>query len=78
MKIFLFHGTYTGITENWYQSFARTFKNLGHEVVLPQYPIDSYQEITELGEETARAKVDRVQIGLIILRKKFYHNVQVV
>lgn len=61
MKFLLFHGTFTKTTANWFQSFSKTFTDLGHEVIIPQYPIDDYQALTDMGEDAARAKTDRVQ-----------------
>lgn len=61
MKFFIFHGTFTKTTSNWYQTFAKTMRDLGHEVILPQYPIDDFEAITALGEEAARNKTDRTQ-----------------
>ncbi len=61
MKFFIFHGTFTKTTSNWYQEFAKTMRNLGHEVVVPQYPIDDFDAITAIGENQARKKTDRKQ-----------------
>lgn len=61
MKFVIFHGTYTSKNANWYDTFDAELTAVGHEVIRPQFPIDSFDEITALGEANAKELQNRKQ-----------------
>lgn len=45
------HGSYGSPEENWFRWLEKKLKSLGHEVILEQFPVDSWDEIEKIGED---------------------------
>lgn len=51
MKYLIMHGSYGSPDENWFHWLEKELKALGHEVILEQFPVDSWDEIEKVGRE---------------------------
>lgn len=56
MQIIIFHGAYGSKDGNWFPWLSRELVNLGHEVILEQYPVDDYEEINKKGPDNKDTK----------------------
>lgn len=45
------HGTYGSPDENWFRWLEKELKKFGHEVILEQFPVDDWAEVSALGPE---------------------------
>lgn len=45
------HGSYGSPEENWFRWLEKELKNLGHSVILEQFPVDSWDEVEKIGAE---------------------------
>ena len=45
------HGSYGSPEENWFRWLERELKNLGHSVILEQFPVDDWDEVAKTGRE---------------------------
>lgn len=45
------HGSYGSPDENWFRWLEKELKQLGHEVILEQFPVDSWDEIERIGAD---------------------------
>lgn len=55
MKYLIMHGSYGSPEENWFRWLERELKSLGHEVILEQFPVDSWDEVEKIGRENIGA-----------------------
>lgn len=46
MKFVIFHGAYGNPEGNWFPELKEKLQNLGQEVIVPQFPIDNFDDIT--------------------------------
>lgn len=51
MKYLIMHGSYGSPEENWFRWLERELKSLGHDVILEQFPVDSWEEVEKVGPE---------------------------
>lgn len=51
MKYLILHGSYGSPEENWFRWLERELMNRGGEVILDQYPADSWDKVNELGPD---------------------------
>lgn len=51
MKFLIVHGSYGSPDENWFRWLERELKELGHEVILEQFPVDVWDEVNKIGPE---------------------------
>lgn len=51
MQFLIMHGSYGSPEENWFRWLEKELHNLGHTVVLEQFPVDNWEEINTLGAE---------------------------
>lgn len=56
MKFVLFHGSFGNPEENWLPWLKRELESMGQEVVVPQFPVDDWEELTKLGESYISSK----------------------
>lgn len=49
------HGSYGSPEENLFRWLERELKSLGHEVILEQFPVDSWDEVEKIGRENIGA-----------------------
>ncbi len=49
MKFVIFHGAFGGPNENWFPDLQKSLELLGQEVIVPQFPVDTWNDITEAG-----------------------------
>lgn len=52
MKFVIFHGSYSTIYSNWFPYLKESLEDLGQEVILPQFPIDNFEEIKDFDAKT--------------------------
>lgn len=50
MKFVIFHGAFGSPESNWFPELKEKLENLRQEVIAIQFPIDSWDNVTELGE----------------------------
>lgn len=51
MKFVIFHGAFGTINSNWFQTLKEQLEVLNQEVILHQFPIDSWDEIIKEGKD---------------------------
>ena len=49
MKFVLIHGAMGNPEENWFPYFKQSLEAFGQEVIIPRFPVDTWDEITENG-----------------------------
>ncbi len=49
MKFVIVHGAFGSIKENWFSDLQNDLLALGQEVILPQFPVDDWDKITNAG-----------------------------
>jgi uncharacterized protein len=49
MKFVLFHGAMGSPEENWFPYFKQSLEALGQEVIIPRFPVDTWDGITAQG-----------------------------
>ena len=49
MKFVIFHGAFGSAEGNWYPELKEKLESLGQEVIIPQYPVDDWDKVTQLG-----------------------------
>ena len=49
MKFVIFHGAFGNPESNWFQELKLQLESLGQEVLIPKFPVESWQELTEAG-----------------------------
>lgn len=54
MKIFIIHGSFGSPSGNWFPWLARNLRNLGHEVYVPKFPVEDYEEFSKLIKKNPR------------------------
>lgn len=45
------HGSYGSPEENWFRWLEKELKDSGHSVILEQFPVDDWDEVTSIGQE---------------------------
>lgn len=56
MKFIIIHGSFGHPGENWFPYLKQELENLDQEVIVPKFPVEDWQEITNQGQEKARDK----------------------
>jgi len=51
MKYLIMHGSYGSPAENWFPWLKAELTKLGHDVILEQFPVDSWDTIEKIGKE---------------------------
>lgn len=51
MKFIIFHGSFGGPDENWFPDVKKNLEKIGQEVIVPQFPVESWDEMTKSGKE---------------------------
>lgn len=54
MKYLIMHGSYGSPEENWFRWLEKELHNLGHQVILKQFPVDDWDTVTKIGPEKIR------------------------
>lgn len=49
MKFVIFHGAFGSPDENWIPYLKENLESLGHTVLIPQFPIENYDQLTSTG-----------------------------
>lgn len=49
MKFVLFHGAFGSPEGNWFPQLKEKLEAMGQEVIVPQFPVDSWDEVTKFG-----------------------------
>src|SRR3990167_6420665 len=49
MKFVIFHGAFGSPDSNWFQELKLQLESLGQKVLIPKFPIDSWQKLTAAG-----------------------------
>lgn len=61
MKFVLFHGTYGSAEGNWFPYLKKCLESVGQKVLVPQFPVENWSEITKLGEKRAKVTKQTLQ-----------------
>lgn len=56
MKFILFHGAFGSPGSNWLPELKDKLESLGQEVIAPQFPVDTWDHITESGKKVPSQK----------------------
>ncbi len=56
MKFIIIHGSFGTPEENWFPYLSKKLAEIGQEVIVPGFPIENWQELTNQGPENAVAK----------------------
>lgn len=51
MKYLIMHGSYGSPEENWFRWLESNLKEKGHQVILKQFPVDSWDDVESAGPE---------------------------
>ncbi len=51
MKYVIMHGSYGSPDENWFRWLEKELKISGHDVILDQFPVDSWDEVEKIGPQ---------------------------
>lgn len=49
MTFVIFHGAFGGPEENWFPQLKERLESLGQKVIVPQFPVDDWDDITKKG-----------------------------
>ena len=49
MKFIIFHGAFGSPKENWFPALKEKLEAIGQEVIIPQFPVDDWDEVTKNG-----------------------------
>src|SRR3989338_11564243 len=49
MQFVIIHGAFGGPEENWFPELGEKLESLGQKVVIPQFPVDEWDEVTKNG-----------------------------
>lgn len=49
MQFIVFHGSYGSPEGNWFPQLKQSLELLGQEVLVPEFPVDDYDQITQIG-----------------------------
>lgn len=49
MKFVIFHGSFGNHSENWFPDTKHFIESHNHEVIVPDFPVDSWNELTDHG-----------------------------
>ena len=49
MKFIIFHGSFANAEGNWFPELKENLESLGQKVIVPQFPIDNWDEVTKAG-----------------------------
>lgn len=49
MRFVIFHGSFGHADDNWFPELAEKLIELGQEVIVPQFPVDTWDEVTKAG-----------------------------
>lgn len=52
MKFVLFHGAFGSSEGNWNPDLKKALESIGQEVIVPQFPVDDWDEVTKAGPGT--------------------------
>lgn len=51
MKFVIFHGSFEHISDAWFLWLKKELEQKGHEVLLPQFPVDDWSKISLIGAD---------------------------
>jgi len=51
MKFIIIHGAYGSPEENWFPYIKEELENLGQKVIIPQFPVDDWDEAMKVGKK---------------------------
>jgi predicted alpha/beta hydrolase family esterase len=49
MKFVIFHGSFGNPEGNWFQELKEKLEALGQQVLVPQFPVENWEEVTKIG-----------------------------
>jgi len=56
MKFVIFHGSFGSPEENWFPELKERLESLGQEVIVPQFPVEDWDDFTRSGHDTVPKK----------------------
>lgn len=76
MKFIILHGSFAKSNESWRPELKYKLELLNQEVLLPQFPVENWDEITNLGEERAVAENQNLKNWLDYFAEEIYPQIK--
>jgi predicted alpha/beta hydrolase family esterase len=76
MKFVILHGSFAKADESWRPELKYKLELLHQEVLNPQFPVENWDEITELGEDDAQATNQNIKNWLDFFKKEIYPKIK--
>jgi predicted alpha/beta hydrolase family esterase len=70
MKFVILHGSFGNPKGNWFPWLRKEIKNLGQEVIVPKFPIDDYEKISNAGMKKAINEKQTLSAWLAVFEKE--------
>lgn len=51
MQYLIMHGSYGSPEENWFRWLEKELKDSGHSIILEQFPVDDWDQVSSIGQE---------------------------
>jgi predicted alpha/beta hydrolase family esterase len=56
MQFIIFHGSFGSPKGNWFPELKERLEALGQDVLVPRFPVDDWDELTEIGKKRAESR----------------------
>lgn len=76
MKFVIFHGTYGNSEGNWFPYLRKQLELIDQEVLVPQFPVEDWDQITKLGEKKAKPKNQTLSNWLDFFKKNVLKEIK--
>lgn len=76
VKFIILHGSFAKASESWRPELKYKLELLKQEVILPQFPVEDWDKITNLGEEKAVVKNQDLKNWLKYFEKEIYPQIK--
>ncbi|MBW7959872.1 alpha/beta hydrolase [Patescibacteria group bacterium] len=76
MKYVIIHGAFGSKDGNWFPWLKKNLDELGHSVILEQYPVDDFDEITKKGKNNSDNTIQNLKSWLNLFQNKILPNIK--